>query len=259
MKSYIDDRGTIETEIDMQGLATISFYHPLHNSFPSKQLEELAKIILEMGKSKATKLILLKSKGERTFCSGASFDELLTLRTREAGKNFFSGFAHVLNAIRLTDKIVVVQVQGKAIGGGMGLVAACDYSFATQHAQVRLSELGVNLGPFVVAPAIERKIGLATLTKLTLNPDVYKEAAWAKEKGLYQEVLPDLESMEIAVQKFCKRLCSYNNDALKALKDVFWENTDHWAELLYERADVSGKLVLTEETKVKLQAFKDKK
>lgn len=259
MKGYIDDRGTIESEIDSQGLATILFYHPLHNSFPSKQLERLANTILAIGENNSTKIILLKSKGERTFCSGASFDELLTLETTEAGKKFFSGFAHVLNAIRLTNKIVVVQVQGKAIGGGMGLVAACDYSFATQHAQVRLSELGVNLGPFVVAPAIERKIGLASLTELTLNPDLYKDANWAKDKGLYQELYPDIKDMEAAVNQFCHRLCSYNNNALIELKKVFWVNTEHWATLLYERAEVSGQLVLTEETRVKLQAFKDKK
>ena len=259
MKEYIDNRGTIESKIDDQGLATLTFYHPLHNSFPSNQLEKLADTILRVGENEATKLILLKSKGDRTFCSGASFDELLTLKTREDGRNFFSGFAHVLNAIRLTKKIVVVQVQGKAIGGGMGLVAACDYSFATQHAQVRLSELGVNLGPFVVAPAIERKIGLAALTELTLNPDLYKDANWAKDKGLYQEVYMDIKDMEAAVNQFCQRLCSYHTEALIALKKVFWENTEHWATLLYERADLSGRLVLTEETRVKLQAFKAKK
>lgn len=259
MNTYTDERGFIKNNLNTNGIATITFYHPSHNSFPSKQLEELASILIETGKDKNVKVIVLKSDGERTFCSGASFDELLSIETREAGMKFFSGFAHVINAIRLNEKIIIGQVQGKAIGGGVGLAAACDYCFATEYASVRLSELGVNMGPIVIAPAVQRKIGLSAFTELVFNPEKYKDAHWAKSVGLYQEVYPDLPAMETAVQAFTNRLGTYNIEALNALKLILWKNTEHWNELLYERADISGKLVLSEETKAGLQAFKNKK
>lgn len=258
MRSYKDDRGSIVSKTDEHGIGSITFYHPSHNSFPRKQLEELANEINYMGKMEDVKVILLKSAGEGSFCAGASFDELLTIETREAGKDFFSGFALVINAIRLCGKIVIGQVQGKAIGGGVGLAAAFDYCFASEKASIRLSELGVNMGPFVIAPAVERKIGLAAFTKLTLNPDLYKDAEWAKKHGLFQELYADFESMEKAVLEFCKRLSSYNAEALEEIKKMLWHDTAHWDDLLYERADISGKLVLSAETKLSLTAFKNK-
>lgn len=259
MAVYKDERGFINSEIDEHGIACITFYHPSHNSFPRKQLEELATKIDNLSKKEEVNLILLQSKGDRSFCAGASFDELLTIKTRAAGKEFFSGFALVINAIRLSKKLVVCKVQGKAIGGGMGLAAACDYCFATEQASIRLSELGVNMGPFVIAPAVERKIGLSAFIKLSLNPDEYKDAQWAKDHGLFQEVYPDSERMEKAVQAFCIRLSSYNTEVLADLKSVFWHDTDHWDKLLFKRADISGKLVLSKETKASLLAFKNRK
>lgn len=259
MNAFIDKRGSIESESNENGIATITFYHPLHNSFPSKQLEDLASTITQYGQDTKTTVIRLKSAGDRSFCSGASFDELLSIKSGAAGKKFFSGFAKVINAIRDSEKMVIGQVQGKAIGGGVGLAAACDYCFATQQASIRLSELGVNIGPFVIAPAVERKMGLSALTELTLNPDEYRDAQWAKDHGLYQEVFPDLASMEEAIQGFTQRLSRYNPQTLSALKRIFWKNTAHWAELLDERATISGSLILSEETKQSLQAFKNKK
>jgi methylglutaconyl-CoA hydratase len=259
MATYQDDRGFVNSEVDEHGIAQITFYHPSHNSFPRKQLEKLAAKIDDLSEKEEVKLILLQSEGNRSFCAGASFDELLTIKTREAGKEFFSGFALVINAIRSNKKLVICKVQGKAIGGGMGLAAACDYCFATEHASIRLSELGVNMGPFVIAPAVERKIGLSAFTMLTLNPDEYKDAQWAKAHGLFQEVYPDLGRMEEAVQAFCRRLSGYNRKALTEIKSVLWHDTDHWDKLLFERADISGKLVLSEETKASLLAFKNRK
>lgn len=258
MGIFKDERGSIVSKIDEYGIATIIFYHPSHNSFTREKLEELGTKIIDLSEKKEVKVILLQSKGEGTFCSGASFDELLTLETREAAKHFFSGFALVINAIRRSKKMVVGQVQGKAIGGGVGLAAACDYCFATEGASIRLSELGVNIGPFVIAPAVERKTGLAAFTKLSLNPDLYKSAQWAKEHGLFQEVFPSMESMKGAVQSFCRRLCGYNPEALTELKKIFWQDTIHWDTLLVERADISGKLALSKETKASLKAFKNK-
>lgn len=258
MAVFKDERGSITSDIDKYGVAKLTFYHPSHNSFTREKLEALATKIADFSKKREVKLILLQSRGEGTFCSGASFDELLTLETREAAKDFFSGFALVINAIRKSEKMVIGQIQGKAIGGGVGLAAACDYCFATESASIRLSELGVNIGPFVIAPAVERKIGLAAFTKLSLNPDLYKTAQWAKEHGLFQEVFPSMESMKDAVQVFCMRLCGYNPEALTELKKIFWHDTAHWDTLLFERADISGKLALSKETKASLQAFKDK-
>lgn len=256
MNTFQDDRGTITQMIDDQGIAHITFEHPSHNAFPSTQLNHLAAILNEASLHPDIRVILLKSAGEKTFCAGASFDELLTLDNEVAGKAFFSGFAHVLNAIRKCRKMVVCQVQGKAVGGGVGLAAACDYVFATTQAHIKLSELSINIGPFVIEPAVKRKIGLAALTELTLNPNDFKDPFWAKEKGLFQEVHPDIETLSAACYSFCQRLAGYNPESLMAIKAVLWENTEGWEELLYARAAISGKLVLSPETKAFLKRFK---
>jgi len=258
MDKLKDERGFVRTETDGRGISRILFGHPSHNAFPGELLKDLAATIYEIGKNDDVRIILLKSEGNRTFCAGASFDELLQIDSEAAGKTFFSGFAYVINAIRLCKKIVIGQVQGKAIGGGVGLAAACDYCFATEQASIRLSELGINIGPFVISPVVQRKIGLVNFTELALNPDQWRNAAWAKEKGLYQEIFPTIEAMEIAVHEFCYKLSTYNPNALKALKKIFWENTDHWDKLLFDRAAISGKLVMSKEAKDSLKTIKKK-
>ncbi len=258
MKTPISHQGEVDVQIETNGLATITFSHPSHNSFPSELLKTLAAHIFGMGKNDKVKVILLQSSGNRTFCAGASFDELIAIESEAAGKIFFSGFAYVINAIRLCGKIVVGRVQGKAIGGGVGLAAACDYCFASEQASIRLSELGIAIGPFVIAPAVQRKIGLVNFTALSLNPDQWRSANWAKEKGLFQEVFPSVQEMDAAVNEFCDRLASYSPEALKGLKTIFWEGTESWDELLFNRAAISGKLVMTPEARERLLAFKNK-
>ncbi|MFD3000624.1 enoyl-CoA hydratase/isomerase family protein [Pontibacter toksunensis] len=251
--------GTVEVTTDEQGIATIVFFHPSHNSLPGTLLDKLAETITKAGQEEQTKVIILKSGGERTFCAGASFDELIAIENKEQGLAFFSGFAKVINACRTSGKIIIGRVQGKAIGGGVGVAASTDYCFATQHAAVKLSELAIGIGPFVVGPAVERKIGLAAFSQLSLDASEFRSAAWAKEKGLYADVYETTEEMDAAVQAFATKLATYSPDALKAMKEIFWQETEHWDTLLLERAGISGTLVLSEFTRNFIQSFKAKK
>lgn len=254
-----DQNGEISTQFFPEGITEITFFHPKHNSFPSQQLYALADQFLKLSQEDNTKIILFKTAGEKTFCAGASFDELLNLETQDQAEYFFGGFAAVINAMRTCKKIIIGQVQGKTIGGGLGLAAACDYCLATTHAEVRLSELSINLGPIVIAPAVERKIGLSAFTFLSLNPGKYLPAEWAKEKGLFQEIYQDLPSLKEAALSKAKQLCEFNTEALSALKDIFWSDTAHWDNLLAERAKISGNLLLNPNTKAQLRAFKERK
>ena len=241
--------GHVRAETDAAGITTITFFHPSHNSLPSRVLNDLAQAITNAGQDEATKIIILKSEGERTFCAGASFDELLTIETEAQGLEFFSGFARVINACRTAPKIIIGRVQGKAVGGGVGVAAATDYCFATQHAAVKLSELAVGIGPFVVGPAVERKIGTSAFQQLALDAGEFRPAAWAKEKGLYAEVVEDITALDAAVAAFAAKLAAYAPDALRAMKQVFWQGTEHWDTLLTERAGISGTLVLSDFTR----------
>src|SRR5690606_2953810 len=258
MNKNTDSHGFVNKDIDEYGIARIVFGNSAHNAFSSFMLKTLAAYITELGKDPAVNVILIKSQGENTFCAGASFDELMDFKNESDGKMFFSGFAYVINAIRLCKKIVVGQVQGKAIGGGVGLAAACDYCFAIEQALIRLSELGINIGPFVIGPVVKRKIGLASFTELTFNPDQWRDAQWAKEKGLFQEVFLSYSELENAVDVFCRKLASVSPEVLKTQKLILWENTNHWDALLLERASLSGKLVVTDEAKTSLRAFKER-
>ncbi|GGK68414.1 enoyl-CoA hydratase/isomerase family protein [Rufibacter glacialis] len=250
------EAGHVTLAIDEAGIGTITFFHPSHNSLPGALLQQLAQTITQAGQEERVKVVVLKSEGERTFCAGASFDELIFIEDKEQGFAFFSGFAKVINACRTSPKIILGRVQGKAIGGGVGVAAATDYCFATQHAAVKLSEIAVGIGPFVVGPAVERKIGVSAFSQLALDATEFRSAAWAKEKSLYAEVYETVEELDAAVLAFAQKLASYNPEALSALKKVFWQGTEHWEQLLVERAGISGTLVLSEFTRSFIQGFK---
>ena len=237
------------------GIATISFYHPEQNSLPSDLLSKLTETIELAGKNDAIKVIILKSGGEKTFCSGASFQELCAINDEETGKLFFSGFANVINAIRKCPKIVIGSIQGKAVGGGVGIAAATDYCLASQFASIKLSELTIGIGPFVVAPAIERKIGLAAFSQLTLDATTFYSAEWAQNKGLYSSVHENNDELDKVVFTLAQNLANYNPVALTALKQILWKDTENWDDLLQERAAISGKLVLSPFTKEALKRF----
>jgi methylglutaconyl-CoA hydratase len=239
----------------VDGVATISFFHPAQNSLPAKLLDKLTSEIKQAGNDPGTRVIVLKSEGDRTFCAGASFDELLQIKYKEAGAEFFSGFAKVINACRKSSKIIIVRVQGKSVGGGVGLAAAADYCLATEAAAIKLSELAIGIGPFVISPAVIRKIGLPAFSQLTIRAVDFQTAAWAKEKGLYNEVYPDIKSMDEALDALAAKLASYHPHALTGLKQILWEGTSDWDELLAERAAISGELVLSEFTQQALQGF----
>lgn len=238
----------VTSELTPGGIATVTFFHPAQNAMPGFLLRQLAQTIEETGQNPAVKVMILQSGGDRTFCAGASFDELAAIQNEEEGKAFFSGFANVINACRKSSVLILGRVQGKAVGGGVGLAAATDYCFATRHAAIRLSELMIGIGPFVVGPAIERKIGLSAFSQLTLNASTFYDAIWAKEKGLYAEVFENAAEMDTAVGHFAKSLTQYAPAALQQLKKVFWEGTEHWDFLLSERASMSGSLVLSDFT-----------
>jgi len=237
--------GSVSTTIH-QHTATITFAHPAHNSMPGHLLAELAQQIKKAGEAQDIHLLLLQSAGDRTFCAGASFDELMTITNSEDGKKFFLGFANVINAIRKCPKIVIGRVQGKAIGGGVGIAAAVDYCIATQYASVKLSELALGIGPFVVGPAIERKIGISAFSQLSINATEWQTAAWSREKGLFHEVFNTIEQVDAYIQHFSQTLIASSPIALQSLKKILWQGTHHWDELLDERAGISGRLVNTE-------------
>ncbi len=240
------------------GIAAITFFHPQSNSLPGILLNQLAEEITKAGNDSTAKVIILSSQGESSFCAGASFDELISIKDIETGKKFFSGFAMVINAIRKAPKFVIARVHGKAVGGGVGIAAAADYTLAADTASVKLSELAVGIGPFVVGPAVERKIGTAAFTSLTINAAAWQSAEWAKEKGLYAAIFKTAEEMDGEITALADRLSKSNPEAMEMLKKVFWKGTENWDTLLIERAEMSGKLVLSEFTINAINKFRSK-
>jgi methylglutaconyl-CoA hydratase len=223
---------------------------------PSDILALLEQTIIDAGKNEAIKVIVLKSGGDRTFCAGASFNEVITIENETEGLQFFSGFANVINAMRKCSKLIIGRVQGKAVGGGIGLAAATDYCLATKYASIRLSELSIGIGPFVIEPAVSRKMGKMAMSEMTINAESFFSSEFAKNKGLFAEVFETTEVLDEAVENLANKLASYNPDALLNMKKVLWEDTEHWDKLLIERAKISGKLVLSEFTKNTLKRFR---
>lgn len=250
------NQGYVNHQKDENGIATIEFGHPMSNSLPGKILNLLADTIRQLGADDKVKVIVLTSGGEKAFCAGASFDELISIPDFETGKKFFSGFANVINACRTAPKFIIGRVQGKAVGGGVGMASAVDYCFATQYADVKLSELAVGIGPFVVGPAVERKIGLSAMSELAINATEWRTAEWAKAKGLYTDLYEHTHEMDEAIRALALTLSKSNPEAMAMLKKVFWQGTENWDTLLSERAAMSGQLVLSDFTVNAINKFK---
>lgn len=252
------NQGHVYAELNEDGIGVIEFGHPMSNSLPGKVLQKLAATITEFGQDDRVKVIVLRSSGDKAFCAGASFDELISIETMADGTAFFSGFAGVINACRNCPKFIIGRVQGKAVGGGVGVASAVDYCFATRTADVKLSELAVGIGPFVVGPAVERKMGRSAMSQLAINASEWRSAQWAYEQGLYAAIYDTTADMDVAIAALAEKLAKSNPEAMAMLKKVFWEGTEHWSELLAERAGMSGKLVLSEFTRNAIASFKAK-
>lgn len=252
------EQGFVDVAISESGLGTITFGHPMSNSLPGAILRKLADTITQLGEDQTIRVILLKSGGDRAFCAGASFDELISIEDLQTGHEFFSGFARVINACRKCPKFIVGRVQGKAVGGGVGIASSVDYCFATARAEVKLSELAVGIGPFVVGPAVERKIGLSAMSELAINATEFRSASWAKEKGLFTDVFDTPEQMDSEIERLITQLLKSNPEAMRELKEIFWQGTEHWDQLLLDRASISGRLVLSDFTRNAISAFKAK-
>ena len=250
-------QGSVTLEIK-NNIGTIVFFHPQSNSLPSEILNKLASTISQAGTNDEIKVVIIKSKGDRAFCAGASFDELSSINNFSDGKKFFMGFANVINACRKCPKLIICRVQGKAVGGGVGLACAGDYCFATKYASIKLSELAVGIGPFVVGPAVEKKSSVSAYSTLSINATKWFTASWAREKGIYTEVYDTKEEMDHEINNLAENLTNSNPEAMKKLKEAIWSNTDHWDELLEKRAEYSGQLVLSDFTKNAIARFKSK-
>lgn len=232
-----------------KGITTIEFYHPQGNSLPHLLLEDLANEIHAMGVDKETRVIVLKAGGDKAFCAGASFEELSKIDSPKKGFDFFSGFANVINAMRKCPKLIIGRIHGKCVGGGVGLAAAVDYAIAVEAAEIKLSELALGLGPFVIGPAVQRKIGLSSFSQLAIDATMWRNADWARRKGLYAELHPSVASMDESIFRLSNQLAHSGPEAMAELKKIFWEGTDHWDALLCERAEISGKLILDPSSK----------
>lgn len=239
-------------------VATIEFFHPSHNSLPSDILAKIVHEIELSDKNSDVQVIVLKSGGDRTFCAGASFDEMLAINDEESGHAFFMGFANVINACRKCSKLIIGRIQGKAIGGGVGLASAVDYCIASKYASIKLSELAVGIGPFVVGPAVQRKTGLSAMSHLAINATEFMTANWAKQKGLFNEVFDTVEQVDAYVKHLSEILVKQSNEAKKELKRVLWSGTENWDQLLKDRAEISGRLILTNDARSAMAKFKTK-
>ncbi|PZR25737.1 MAG: enoyl-CoA hydratase [Citrobacter freundii] len=246
--STVSKDAYVRTELH-NGVATIEFFHPQSNALPARILEELAQAFHSAGHDHETKVVLLRSAGEKAFCAGASFDELSAIRNEEEGLAFFSGFANVINAMRTCPKLIVARVQGKCVGGGVGLVAAADYAIACEEAEVKLSELSIGIGPFVVGPAVERKIGVSAFSQLAIDATMWRNGDWARRKGLFAELHPTIEGMDESIARLTFTLAHSSPEAMREIKRISWKDTDHWDKLLFERAEISGRLILSEFSK----------
>ncbi|HET7118636.1 MAG TPA: enoyl-CoA hydratase/isomerase family protein [Hanamia sp.] len=248
--------GYVKSHTD-HGITNIEFFHPQSNSLPLKMLDALTQEIHYAG-THDSKVVILRSAGNGAFCAGASFDELIAVKNEKQGTEFFSGFANVINEMRKCPKLIIGRIHGKCVGGGVGLAAAVDYAIAVKDVDVKLSELSIGMAPFVVGPAIKRKIGASAFSQLAMDSTLWRNADWAKQKALFAEVHQSLNDMDEAVDRLANSLAHFNPEAMAEMKKMFWHGTEDWDTLLKERAAISGRLILSDFTKNAIEAFKER-
>lgn len=253
----MSQNGSVNLSVE-KNIGIIEFYHPKGNSLPGRLLRELAETITAAGENKDIRVVIIRSKGEGAFCAGASFDELIAIDDYPTGKEFFMGFAMVLNAMRTCPKLIIVRVHGKTVGGGVGIASAGDYTFAREGASIKLSELALGIGPFVVGPAVERKVGTSAFAALSVDASTWYTSAWAEDRGMFNKVYETTKELDSAVQDLATTLSGYSPDAMRELKAVLWKGTENWDMLLEQRAEISGRLVLSDFTKNFIRKFKEK-
>lgn len=252
-----EQNGAVNLTIN-NNIGTIEFYHPKGNSLPGAILRKLAQTITEAGENDDIRVLVIQSRGDGAFCAGASFDELIAIDNYDTGKEFFMGFALVLNAMRTCPKLIIVRVHGKTVGGGVGIAAAGDYTFAEEKADIKLSELALGIGPFVVGPAVERKVGKSAFSALSIDATNWYDAEWAQENGLFNKIFDSTYDLDQAVRGLASELAKSSPEAMKNLKAVLWKGTEDWDLLLEQRAEISGRLVLSDFTKNFIRKFKNK-
>ena len=258
-KTIIMSRDLINGYVNVEthkGITTIEFFHPQSNSLPHRILDALATEIHDAGSNKETKVIILRSAGEKAFCAGASFDELMKIRDEKHGFEFFSGFANLINAMRKCPKFIIGRIHGKCVGGGVGLAASVDYAIAAEGAEIKLSELAIGIGPFVVGPAVQRKIGLSCFSQLAIDATLWRNADWARRKGLYAELHSSVENMDESIRRLANQLSHSSAEAMAEMKKIFWQGTENWDDLLCKRAEISGRLILSNFSKEAIAKFK---
>ena len=250
------NNGFVNQELK-NNISEITFGHPKSNSLPGEILELLAQTILNEGAKEEVKAILLKSEGEKAFCAGASFDELLSIDELDNSKTFFGGFAKVLNAMRSCGKLVIVRVQGKTTGGGVGIACASDYCFATKDSALALTELNLGIGPFVIGPYVERKMGKSAYAAMSIDAD-FRSADWCEKHDVYHSVSENIEMMDEEINKFLEKLSTRSSDALSLIKKVSWEGTEHFEHLMPERILMSASLILEDSAKKNIEMIKER-
>ena len=251
------DGSYVKTELHAH-IQTIEFHHPQGNALTSVLLTDLTHEIAHAVYNTDIHVILLRSAGN-AFCGGASFGELLSIKNEKEGAQFFSGVANLILAMRRCPKFIVARIHGKCVGGGLGIAAAADYAIALEGAEVKLSELTIGIGPFVVGPAIERKIGVSAFSQLAIDAGNWRNADWARRKGIYAELHPTVESMDESLARLANSLAHYSPEATAGIKKMLWRNTENWEQLLTESAAISGRLVTGAYAKNYLDKFRENK
>ncbi len=226
----------------------LEFGNPAGNSLPSPLLKAFKAGLIALEKDSNVRVIVIQSFGDRAFCGGASLAEMKTLQTLEEATAFFMGIADLINTLRSLSKFVIGRVHGKVVGGGVGLVAACDYVLANRTAQIKLSELSIGIGPYVIEPVVSRKIGGTAFAQLSLDAHQWKSATWAEDKGLYNALFETQVELDLAVKTNAERFASYPEKAVKTLRKLHWKETEHWDKLLPKNAAITGELALQEAT-----------
>ena len=254
MQDYKYIQVSLETEV-----ALVELNRPeIHNAFDDTLIAELRKVFQEIPKTQARVLILTGSG--KSFCAGADLNWMKRMKDYNYDENYRDAYelSEMLKELACIPIPTIAKVNGAAIGGGVGLVAACDMAFASTRAIFSLSEVRLGLVPACISPYLLKKIHPGNLRAYFLT-GIRFPADKAKEIGLVNEVVEPLQ-LDGWVDEAVKNVLSCGPEALKIAKELLEKIPQmNEKESMEYTAKVISEIRISKEGQEGLNAFLEKR
>lgn len=229
-----------------------------HNALDSKLIKELTDVF-KSSLSDDIRIIVLSGKG-KSFCSGADLQWMKEIINYDFNDNIRESneLAELLYTINRHPKPVIALVKGAAIGGGAGLMSACDIIIAEENTKIGFTEVRLGLAPAVISPFVVARLGYAKAKELFLTGEILN-AKKAFDIGLVNIVTDD-SNLEFELNKIVEMLSNNSPNAIKQIKElIYYLQTQNIEDIRNYTVNLIANLRISNEGQEGMNAFLEKR